>query len=155
MSFNNALEKKRFEKEWRKIREEYEAAGMCEECIRKMYEFDWEYHLSNRRYREHTQPLNEKALEGEDDGMSPLLEKFLDSFSCGMDMADGGSRDWWVEEIEEKRLAVRLKALPAASLELITLFAVEGYTQTEIAQLQDTKRQNICNKIRRIKKILR
>ena len=88
MSYNNALEKKRFQKEWQKIRVEYEAAGMDEDCIKKMYDFDWKYHLSNRRYREHTQPLNEKALEDEDDGMSPLLEKFAECVSCSMDFAD-------------------------------------------------------------------
>ena len=155
MSYNNALEKKRFQKEWQKIRVEYEAAGMDEDSIQKMYDFDWKYHLSNRRYREHTQPLNEKALEDEDDGMSPLLEKFAECISCSMDFAEGDLGFWRVEEIEDGRLAARLKALPTASLELMILFAVDGYTQTEIARLQHTTRQNICNKISRIKKILR
>ena len=155
MSYNNALEKKKFQKEWQKIRVEYESAGMDEDSIQKMYDFDWKYHLSNRRYREHTQPLNEKALEDEDDGMSPLLEKFAECVSCSMDFAEGDLGFWRVEEIEDGRLAARLKALPIASLELMILFAVDGYTQTEIARLQHTTRQNICNKISRIKKTLR
>ena len=104
MSYNNALEKKRFQKEWQKIRVEYEAAGMDEDCIKKMYDFDWKYHLSNRRYREHTQPLNGKALEDEDDGMSPLLEKFAECVSCSMDFAEGDLGFWRVEEIEDGEL---------------------------------------------------
>ena len=72
-----------------------------------------------------------------------------------MDFAEGDLGFWRVEEIEDGRLAARLKALPIASLELMILFAVDGYTQTEIARLQHTTRQNICNKISRIKKILR
>ena len=55
MGFNNGLERRKFEAEWKKLRVEYAAAGMEEAAIEKMYQFDLKVLLSNRRYGEHKQ----------------------------------------------------------------------------------------------------
>ena len=40
MSFNKGYELKKFEAHWEKLRIEYAAAGMTEEAIQKMYDYD-------------------------------------------------------------------------------------------------------------------
>lgn len=42
MEFNYGLERKRFEREWNKLRQQYRKAGMDEEAIAEMYAFDLE-----------------------------------------------------------------------------------------------------------------
>ena len=39
MSFNNGLERKKFENTWKKLRMEYAAAGMSKADIEEMYQF--------------------------------------------------------------------------------------------------------------------
>ena len=40
MSFNKGYELKKFEAHWEKLRIEYAAAGMTEDAIQKMYDYD-------------------------------------------------------------------------------------------------------------------
>ena len=40
MSFNKDYELKKFEAHWEKLRIEYAAAGMTEDAIQKMYDYD-------------------------------------------------------------------------------------------------------------------
>ena len=54
MSFNKGYELKKFEAHWEKLRIEYAAAGMTEEAIQKMYDYDrqqfnWSVPLSSGR----------------------------------------------------------------------------------------------------------
>ena len=48
MAWNNGLERKKFEAEQAKLTAEYRAAGMSEEQIQKMYEFDLGVFHGNR-----------------------------------------------------------------------------------------------------------
>ena len=41
MEFNNRRERKRFETEWAKLRQEYHNAGMSEDAIQSLYLFDF------------------------------------------------------------------------------------------------------------------
>ena len=40
MAFNKGYELKKFEAHWEKLRIEYAAAGMAEDAIQKMYDYD-------------------------------------------------------------------------------------------------------------------
>ena len=40
MSFNKGYELKKFEAHWKKLRIEYAAAGMMEDAIQKMYDYE-------------------------------------------------------------------------------------------------------------------
>ena len=51
MGFNYAKEKKKFDEEWKKLRNEYERAGMSHLAIDEIYEFDWREFCSRRVYR--------------------------------------------------------------------------------------------------------
>ncbi len=57
MNFNYAREKRKFDKEWERLQEEYATAGMDDNAIALMKEFDWQWFCSRRTYARHNQPL--------------------------------------------------------------------------------------------------
>lgn len=52
MSFNKGYELKKFEAHWEKLCIEYAAAGMTEEAIQKMYDYDRQQFNSERTFIE-------------------------------------------------------------------------------------------------------
>ena len=54
MSFNNGYERKKFNNEQALLPEKYRAYGMSEQAIKEMYEFDYEWFKSQRRYAMNT-----------------------------------------------------------------------------------------------------
>ena len=55
MAFNKGYELKKFEAHWEKLRIEYAAAGMAEDAIQKMYDYDRQQFNSERTCIERTQ----------------------------------------------------------------------------------------------------
>ena len=156
MSWNDGYERRKFEARQKKQAEEYRALGMTEEQIQTMYEFDLEQFKSERRHRMHTQQFTSSDFdEGEaDDSESTLFDKFFDELTCTIETSGEHSRYWWVEEIEDADLCKRIKSLSVDDIELITLYAFDGYTQDEIAIKFSCTKQNIQRKFRRIKSFL-
>ena len=156
MSWNDGYERRKFEARQKKQAEEYRALGMTEEQIQTMYEFDLEQFKSERRHRMHTQQFTSSDFdEGEaDDSESTLFDKFFDELTCTIETSGEHSRYWWVEEIEDADLCKRIKSLSVDDIELITLYAFDGYTQDEIAIKFSCTKQNIQKKFRRIKNFL-
>lgn len=128
MAFNYAKERREFDREWERLRREYEAAGMTTEHIDKLYAFDLDWFNSRRSFFNHTQELPGEAM---------------------------GGRFGWVDEIEDARLADKLRGLSAEDLELLTLLAIEGYTQTEAARMKGCSQNAVSKKYLRIKKVLK
>ncbi len=155
MAFYYAKEKREFDREWEQLRREYEAAGMAEENIQALYDFDWQWFCSRRRFMDHTQSLPPETIDGENSqAQSSLIRKFA-SFSVSMDESQLGGRYGWVEEIEDSKLLDKLRKLSQADLELLTLIAIEGYSQPEIGLIMDCSQSNISQKITRIKNFLK
>ena len=156
MSWNDGYERRKFEAKQKKQAGEYRALGMTEEQIQTMYEFDLEQFKSERRHRMHTQQFTSSDFdEGEaDDSESTLFDKFFDELTCTIETSGEHSRYWWVEEIEDADLCKRIKSLSVDDIELITLYAFDGYTQDEIAIKFSCTKQNIQKKFRRIKNFL-
>ena len=160
MSFNNGLERKRFESKQKTLREEYNRLGMSEEKIKALYEYDLTDFNSNRRFITHTQSINLADLEADEDGnaesgRNPLFEKFRDVLSVDNSEELLQSRHDWVEKIDDPKLAKKLKKLSHDDLELLTLFAFDGYSQNEIAAFFSVSQQAISKRINRIKKYLK
>ena len=155
MGFNHAAERKKYEQKWALLRKKYRKAGMSKEEIQEMYEFDWNAFLSERRYREHTQPLPSESFSDDDeDSMSGLFKKF-DSLKVTFSEDDFTGRYSWVETIEDQELCASLKVLSANDLELITLMAIDDYSQSDIAKKDGCARNTVNKKLARIKKLLR
>lgn len=156
MGFNYASEKRKFEKKWAKLWQEYKAAGMSDAEIQEMHDFDWNVFKQERIYQLHTQELgvgvfDEPTTDQED--KSALMKKFLEAVSCWDDYA-GSSRYGWVEEIEDSQMSARLKSLSLEDLELLTRYVFDGFTQTELARQYGISQKNIHKKWQRIKKHL-
>lgn len=157
MEWNNGKERKKFEKQQARLREEYRKAGMTEEQIKAMYEYDLSVFRKNRIEAIHTQRLDLDAFDDDsatDEGQNPLLLKFADKLTVELSITHT-SRYAWVEDVENEKLAKGLKSLKKKDLELLTLWLVDGYSQSEIAQLMGVNRKAINNKICRIKKFLK
>ena len=74
MTFNYAVEKRKFEKVWEKLAKSYAEAGMEPEAIKAMYEFDWEIFKSERNEALHTLDgaMPDSSEEERDECESPL-----------------------------------------------------------------------------------
>lgn len=154
MAFYYAKEKRGFDREWEKLRSEYTTAGMSGEDIDKLYAFDWDWFCSRRRFMNHTQGLPAENIEGDDSKeQSSLIQKFA-SFSVSLDETLMGGRYGWVEEIEDGELLDKLRQLSTDDLELLTLIAIEGYSQSELARKTGAVQSVISRKLTRIKKLL-
>lgn len=154
MGFNYGKERRKFEAEWTKLREQYRKVGFPEKDIAAMYAFDLEIFRQQRRFENHNQPLPREEIHADDPDTQTLLFARFDSLTAFFDEGDFAGRFAWIESISDPRLTYRLKQLKHSDLELLTLFAIEGYSQTEIAKLHGCSQKNISLKITRIKKFL-
>lgn len=157
MGWNNSNQRKKFEARMKKQAEEYRAAGMTEEQIQAMYEFDLEQFKSDRRFYTHTQPLNECSFDDDscDESDNGLLDGFSDLLSVTDDDSTEHSRFWWIEQIDDEALAERLKQLSDDDLVLLTLYVFDGMSQIELCEKYGCIQPNISKKLRRIKNFLK
>ena len=152
MTFNYAVEKRKFEKVWAKLAKTYAEAGMEPEAIKAMYEFDWKIFKSERNEALHTQEfaIPESANEEMDDCESPLYEKFLEQLSSEYDTFGSHSRYWWLEELTTPCLTIGVPALTVEDKELLTLYIVDGLTIREIARYLNLQKSTISERLLRI-----
>ena len=122
MAYNHAKEELVFANHWAKLRDEYVQAGMSEDAIQAMYEFDRSVFNSNRTYKEHTVRLvTEDDAEDEDElaYAQELLKNNFIAFAVFDSYMGTGKYDW-IDTIENKSLVCALRALSAEDLELLT-----------------------------------
>lgn len=153
MNWNNGLERKKFEDEQKRLAEEYRKLGMSEAQIREMYLYDLDWFNSKRCYYSHTQSFTSGAFnDGDEDSSDSVLYKmFSAALSVAIDEYINHSPYWWIEEIEDPLLVQKLKRLTGNDLDLLALFAFDGYTLTEIGKIYKCTPQNIQQKYKRIK----
>lgn len=155
MGFNYSREKLIFDREWEKLREQYQKAGMNEEAIQELYDFDWSWFRMRRNFENHVQALPEDEIGEEKlDTRSSLFLKFA-SLSTSFDEEDFLGRHDWIDTISNDALSKKLKDLSNDELELLTLLAIEGYTQREIARIMHCSQNAIYKRLIKIKRILK
>ena len=155
MSFNYGYERKKFDAEQAKLREEYIAAGMSEEAIEEMYLFDLEEFRRRRRIANNESPMLDSDFEEgcEDESLSVYLVRNMEAMSV-TDIYHDSNRFGWLQEIEDIALYERLIQLSDESLEILTKYVFDGMTQSEIAKEKGIAQKNISKKIKKIKKFL-
>ena len=80
MGFNYASEKKKFENRWKKLKTEYMEAGMSDDAIQQMYEYDLKEFRNKRIISIHEQAFDGLQDSNEDvvlEDRNPLMVKFL------------------------------------------------------------------------------
>lgn len=153
MEFNYALERRRFEKQWKLLRKQYQEAGMDEDAINKLYQFDLQWFNSERRYIRHQVDLPEETTvyDFAYPDTEPLVEKILPS--SGPLNISPMDRNWWLNEIEDEELLRKLMALSDSDIELLTAIVMEGRTQSEFALAKGTNQQSVSRQFQQIRKI--
>ena len=150
MGFNYGLEKKNFDSQWAMTRKQYEDAGMSSEAIRAMYDYDWSVFNANRSYQNHTQEMAAPSFEQSEESYSPLMNKYQEAVSVTDTYHETKSRFAWIGEIENEQLLTALETLKTEDLEIITMYAYEGYDIAEISKVYGVSRPTISIKIKRI-----
>lgn len=117
MKYNHAQAEKQFRREWRIKFRFYRENGMTLEQILPLYKMDKAELRNDRRYYEHTVPLEEIERDLQHAQM-PELDTYNESN--------------WLDAISIE-LAQQLSVLPAERLRAFYLHRVCGYTQAEIA----------------------
>lgn len=155
MRFYYAREKAKFDRMWDGLRKEYEAAGMEETAIQKLYDFDWQWFCSQRTYRNHNQQLPEAMIRKDsDEENSHLFQKFA-SLSVLPDDDTWHGRYGWLEVISDERIVAALKELSAKDIELLTLFVFDGFSQSEIARRWGCTQQSVSWRLQKIRKLFK
>ena len=155
MSFNKGYELKKFEAHWEKLRIEYAAAGMTEDAIQKMYDYDRQQFNSERTFIERTQEFTAPAYESSEEEASPLMLRYQEAITTTDTYHETKSKFAWIGEIEHERLLSALENLSEDDLKLLTFYAYEGYTVTEISKVLGVSQPTISIKIKRITNFLK
>ena len=125
-------------------------AGMADDAIQKMYDYDRQQFNSERTCIERTQEFTAPAYESSEEEASPLMLRYQEAITTTDTYHETKSSFAWIGEIEDEHLLAALEQLSDSDLELITLYAYEEYDTVEISKLFGTTKQNISKKIRRI-----
>ena len=155
MGFNYGLEKKNFDSQWAVTRKQYEDAGMSREAIQAMYDYDCSVFNATRAYQNHTQEIAAPSFEQSEESYSPLMNKYQEAISVTDHYCETNSRFAWIGEIENERLLSALENLSEDDLKLLTFYAYEGYTVTEISKVLGVSQPTISIKIKRITNFLK
>ena len=150
MGFNYGLEKKNFDSQWAVTRKQYEDAGMSNEAIQAMYDYDWSVFNANRSYQNHTQEMAAPSFEQSEESYSPLMNKYQEAVSVTDTYHETKSCFSWIGEIENERLLAALESLSEDDLKLLTLYVYEGYTESEISKVFSISQPAIHKRIEKI-----
>jgi hypothetical protein len=152
MGFNNGFEHVRLENKWKKLRIQYREAGMSEEAIQEMYNFDVQVVNSEQRYYRHSKDLAFNDADTEDTHSN---DRYEEAILMADTYRETKSRFTWIGEIEDERLLSALEKLKEEDLKILTLYAYDGYTVTEISKVLRCSQPTISIKIKRITKFLK
>lgn len=151
MGFNNGFEHVRLENKWKKLRIQYREAGMSEDAIQAMYQFDLDVLNSERAYVDNTHPVFATA----DDEDSVDFKRYEKAIAVTDVYHETKTRFAWVGEIKSEKLHIALENLSEDDLALLSLYIFEGFDTVEISKVYGTSKQNISKKIRRISKFIK
>ena len=149
MSFNNGNERRKLNAKWEHLRVQYREAGMSEDAIQAMYEFDLGVLNSERAYITNTMTVSGVA----DDGAAKETSDFK-QYEKAVTVTDTyhetKSRFTWIGEIENEQLLAALESLSEDDLKLLTLYVYEGYTESEISKVFSISQPAIHKRIEKI-----
>lgn len=155
MGFNYSKEKILFNKKWTSLRENYARQGMSEKSIQELYDFDWSWFKMRRVYENHVQMLPEEEIDEQNTETRTNLFLKYSSLLTEFDESSFIGRYAWVESISNAKLAESVKKLTVDELELLTLIAIEGFSQREIAIKMCCSQNAISKKLIKLKSILK
>ena len=152
MKFNYKREKERFFREHAKMAEEYRAAGMTEEDIEELFQWDWELFKEERRYIEHRQDLRTLADNSEDvESWNSLMMSNLEKFSEEARYFSGELTSC-METIDSRSIYKVMKKLGKQQWTILYLYAVYDMSQAEIAYILGISQSAVSQRLETIRK---
>ena len=155
MGFNYSREKLLFDREWEKLCEQYKKEGMSGEAIQELYDFDWSWFRMRRNYENRVQAMPEEEIDEQNaETRSNLFQRFA-TLSTSFDEMEFSGRYAWIDTISDDALSKKIRDLSDDELKLLTLLAIDGYTQREIARKMHCSQNAISKRLIKIKRILK
>jgi len=151
MSYNSGNARRIFYTKWNKLREEYRAAGMKEDAIQKLYEYDLAVFNNDRAHHRYDVEI---PTADNSENQSDYVE-YERATTVTDTYHETKTRFAWVGEIESTCLQSALENLSEDDLLLVSMYVYEGYNTVEISKAFGTTKQNISKKIRRISKFIK
>ena len=151
MNYNSGNARRIFYTKWDKLREEYRAAGMAEDAIQKMYEYDLSVFNDDRAHHRYDVEI---PTADDSENQSNYVE-YERATTVTDTYHETKTRFAWIGEIENTRLQSALENLSEDDLLLVSMYIYEGYDTVEISKAFGTTKQNISKKIRRISKFIK
>lgn len=151
MNYNSGNARRNFYAKWDKIREEYRAAGMNEDAIQKMYEYDLAVFSDDRAHHRY----DVEIPSADDSENRNNYADFVRATTVTDTYHETKTCFAWVGEVQNERLQAGLEKLSVDDLKLLTLYAYEGYTVTEISKVLGVSQPTISIKIKRITNFLK
>ena len=96
-----------------------------------------------------------ETAKGDADRFAQVLKQYEKAVTVTDTYHETKSRFAWIGEIENEQLLTALETLKVEDLEIITMYAYEGYDITEISKVYGVSRPTISIKIKRIAKFLK
>lgn len=147
MLFNYFSEWKKFVKEWKEKEEACIRAGMSKEAIQRLYEDELNDFRKQRIYC-----LHNESLEALEENQNP---RYMESIRFEDTVYSDDQRYGWIEELEDEQLYRAVKRLKKEDLEVLTLWALECYSATEIAKIQRVSQQAVSKRLAKIRNSLK
>ena len=154
MSFNNGNERRKLNAEWEHLRVQYREAGMSEDAIQAMYEFDLSVLNSERAYITNTLTVSDTT---DDSTVTETIDfkQYEKAITVTDTYHETKTRFTWVDEIQNERLHAGLEKLSDEELQLVTLYFHEKHSTVELSKVYGIAQQNISKRILKITKFLK
>ena len=149
MSFNNGNERRKLNAEWEHLRVQYREAGMSEDAIQAMYEFDLSVLNSERAYATNTVAVGD-SYNDDNARKAADIKQYEAAITVTDTYHETKSRFTWIGEIENEQLLAALESLSEDDLKLLTLYVYEGYTESEISKVFSISQPAIHKRIEKI-----
>lgn len=151
MSYNSGNARRIFYTKWNKLREEYRAAGMEEDAIQKLYEYDLAVFNNDRAHHRYDVEI---PTADDSENQSDYVE-YERATTVTDTYHETKTRFAWVGEIKNVRLQAGLEKLSDEELQLITLYFYEEYSTVELSKVYGIAHQNISKRIIKITNFLK
>lgn len=151
MSYNSGNARRIFYTKWNKLREEYRAAGMEEDAIQKLYEYDLAVFNNDRAHHRYDVEI---PTADDSENQSDYVE-YERATTVTDTYHETKTRFAWVGEIKNERLQAGLEKLSDEELQLITLYFYEEYSTVELSKVYGIIHQNISKRIIKITNFLK
>ena len=152
MAIHRGNVRRNFMKTQQKLRRQYEEAGMTEEQINALYEYDLGQMNRDIAFAMHTIPL-QSVVENSESSDTSYNRKLAEAFAV-QQTPSMTSRFWWLDEIDNPALVAGLMKMSVAELTLIDCLAFSDLTQHETSELLGITQGRVSQQMSVIRKKL-